>query len=141
MDAIERQTGASQAHGSVKRNAAPPVTLFSAHKRPPCDSTMARQSARPILMPSRCVVKSDLVAGYTRPRVQHGYLDDPGFFGPPLDDYAPGTSRPTLYGVHAVDEQIEQDLRNVRAIRHDARQTRLNAAYERDASCGCLRSG
>ena len=53
-----RTAALSSAIGSVKRNAAPPPFLFSAHSRPLCASTIVREIARPIPMPFGLVVKN-----------------------------------------------------------------------------------
>src|ERR1700722_15600017 len=42
--------------GRVKRNTLPPPTFRSPHRRPPCASTMVRQTDKPIPMPSGLVV-------------------------------------------------------------------------------------
>ena len=56
--------------GNVKMNVAPCGSFFSAHNRPPCDSTIERQIASPMPMPFSFVVKngSNILSGNSTPR-------------------------------------------------------------------------
>src|SRR5262249_49851168 len=55
--------------GNVKMNVAPRDLLFSAHNRPPCDSTIERQMANPMPIPCSFVVKkgSNILSGKSMP--------------------------------------------------------------------------
>src|SRR5690606_13988630 len=60
---------ASGSIGKVKTNFAPFGSLFSVQSRPPCDSTMERQIASPMPIPSPFVVKngSNILSGNSTP--------------------------------------------------------------------------
>src|SRR3546814_10837649 len=56
-DTISRHHDAAfDSTGNVKMNFAPCGSFLSAHRRPPCNSTIERQIASPIPIPSRFVV-------------------------------------------------------------------------------------
>src|SRR5262249_51378758 len=54
---FHRHDASTVSTGKVKMNVAPPCSFPSAQSRPPCDSTMDREIARPIPMPLSFVVK------------------------------------------------------------------------------------
>src|SRR3546814_3073770 len=53
---IRHHDAAFDSTGNVKMNFAPCGSFLSAHRRPPCNSTIERQIASPIPIPSRFVV-------------------------------------------------------------------------------------
>ena len=133
---VRRHAAAFASTGKVKMNFAPCGSFFSAHSRPPCDSTIERQIASPMPIPCSFVVKngSNILSGNSTPAPA---VADLGLDHIPDPAHAQAENPGVRSGVHrfdAVAHQIDQHLLNLDTIERDERKIAFDVRIDADTT-------